>query len=51
MSAPHTVAAVSGFGLRVIPRAPFVVVRGPNASELDVQHQSPLGPRFVLARR
>ena len=47
MSVPHTVAAVSGFGLRVIPRAPFVVVRGPNANELDVQHQSPRGPRFV----
>ena len=48
MSSPHHVfTAVSGFGLRVIPRAPFRACLGPSPEQLDVAHGSPEGERFV----
>jgi hypothetical protein len=43
----HPFTAISGFGFRVIPRAPFVAVHGPNPGELDVQHRAPGGFRFA----
>ena len=47
MEGCHVFTAISGFGLRVIPRAPFVVLLGPNPGELDVQYRSPRGPRVA----
>jgi hypothetical protein len=43
----HVFTVVSGYGLRVIPRAPFRVVRGPRPQELDVHHDGPEGPKFA----
>jgi len=43
----HPFTAISGFGLRVIPRAPFVAIQGPNAGDMDVEHRSPGGRRFA----
>jgi hypothetical protein len=43
----HVFTVVSGFGLRVIPRAPYRLVHGPGAQELDIHHTSVEGPRFA----
>jgi hypothetical protein len=43
----HVFTAIAGFGLRVIPRAPFVAIQGPNPGDLDIEHRSPGGRRFA----
>ncbi len=47
MDQHHVFTVISGFGLRVIPRAPYRASLGPNSNELDVEHDSPDGGRFA----
>jgi hypothetical protein len=44
----HAFARVTGFGLSVIPRAPYRIQYADETSHaIDIEHQSPNGPRFA----
>ncbi|MCA9038574.1 MAG: hypothetical protein KDA91_25790, partial [Planctomycetaceae bacterium] len=44
----HVYARLTGFGLAVIPQAPFRIQYAPGDGDaIDVQHQSPQGQRFA----
>lgn len=44
MEPHHVFTVIAGFGLRVIPRPPFLARHGPGQDELDVEVSGPAGP-------